>query len=148
MIYQLRRLVMQKYKDIGFKLTPQRLAVLDYLEGNTGHPSAEDIYRVLKEKFPTMSFATVYNTLDTLRLKGLIVELSIDAEKKRFDPNTKPHNHLICVKCKKVVDVEKTFDLHLVGDDVSGFEITGHHIEFYGICSSCKKKGQIRKSFS
>lgn len=139
---------MNKYKDIGLKLTPQRLAVLDYLEGNTGHPSAEDIYRVLQKKFPTMSLATVYNTLDTLRLKGRILELSIDPQKKRFDPNTKPHNHLICVKCKKVADVERTFDLDLAGDEVSGFEIQGHHIEFYGMCSSCKAGERLPESSS
>ena len=129
---------MKKYKDIGIKLTPQRLAILDYLAGNTGHPSAEDIYRALLEKFPTMSLATVYNTLGTLRLKGRVLELSIDPEKKRFDSNTKPHNHLICVKCKKVADIGKTFNPGLVDDEMSNFEILGHHIEFYGICSSCK----------
>ncbi len=137
---------MYKYGNIGIKLTPQRLAVLDYLEGNTSHPTAEDIYKALLDKFPTMSLATVYNILDALHLRGRIVELSIDPEKKRFDPNTKPHNHLICVKCKKVVDVETTFDLDLSGDEVSGFEIIGHHVEFYGICSSCKKKGSMKKS--
>jgi Fur family peroxide stress response transcriptional regulator len=132
---------MKKYKEIGFKLTPQRLAILDYLEGNTGHPSAEDIYKALSENFPTMSLATVYNTLDSLREKGRILELSIDPEKKRFDPNTKRHNHLICIKCKKVADINETFDLSPVGDRVSGFEILGHHIEFYGICSICKGTG-------
>ncbi len=137
---------MFKYKNIGFKLTPQRLAVLDYLEGNKSHPSAEDIYRVLLDKYPTMSLATVYNTLDTLRLKGHIRELSIDPEKKRFDPNTKPHNHLICVKCRKVADVERTFDLGLSRDEVSGFEVQGHHIEFYGICSACKAAERTSQS--
>ena len=137
---------MLKYKEIGVKLTPQRLAILDYLEGNTSHPSAEDVYRVLLDKFPTMSLATVYNTLDTLRLKGRIIALSIDPEKKRFDPNTKPHNHLICIKCKKVVDVDKTFSLGLTDDEAPDFEIIGHHIEFYGKCSSCKRKEHIRKS--
>ena len=128
----------KKYRDTGLKLTPQRLAILDYLEGNTGHPSAEDIYRVILKKFPTISLATVYNTLDTLRLKGRVREVSIDPEKKRFDPNTKPHNHIICVKCKKVADIKETFDLGLVGNQVSDFEILGHHVEFHGICSACK----------
>jgi Fur family peroxide stress response transcriptional regulator len=129
---------MNKYKEIGLKLTPQRLAVLDFLEGNSSHPSAEDIYRALHKKFPTMSLATVYNTLYNLRLKGRVLELSIDPEKKRFDPNTKPHNHLICVKCKKVADIKETFDLSLVDDQVPDFEVLGHHVEFYGICPLCK----------
>ena len=132
---------MNRYKSIGFKLTPQRLAILHYLEGNTSHPSAEDIYRELSRNFPTMSLATVYNTLDSLKEKGRIQELSIDPEKKRFDPNTKPHNHLICVSCRKVADIEKTFDLGEVGNSVTDFEILGHHIEFYGICAECKSSG-------
>jgi Fur family peroxide stress response transcriptional regulator len=130
---------MKKYKDIGLKLTPQRLAILDFLEGNTNHPSAEDIYKALSENFPTMSLATVYNTLDSLKNKGRILELSIDPEKKRFDPNTEPHNHLICIKCKRVADIQKTFDLGLAGSQISDFEILGHHIEFYGICPACKR---------
>ena len=58
---------MKKYKDIGLKLTPQRLAILDYLDKNFDHPTAEDIYADIKDKFPTMSFATVYKTLESLR---------------------------------------------------------------------------------
>jgi Fur family peroxide stress response transcriptional regulator len=61
---------MEKYRDIGFKLTPQRLAILDFLQGNKKHPSAEDIYRSVHKKFPTMSLATVYSTLSALKEKG------------------------------------------------------------------------------
>ncbi len=132
---------MNRYKNIGLKLTPQRLAILDFLEGNTSHPSVEDIYRVLHEKFPTMSLATVYNTLDTLRHKGRVLELSIDPEKKRFDPNTKPHNHLICVKCKKVIDIHEKFNVALSSNQIRDFDILGHHIEFYGVCAACKGEG-------
>ena len=132
---------MNKYKDIGLKLTPQRLAILDFLEGNTSHPSAEDIYRVLHEKYPTMSLATVYNTLDTLKLRGRVLELSIDPGKKRFDPNTKQHNHLICVKCKKVIDIHEKFNVDLSGSLIPDFDILGHHIEFYGVCDACKARG-------
>ncbi|MBI5598388.1 MAG: transcriptional repressor, partial [Deltaproteobacteria bacterium] len=52
----------ERYREKGLKLTPQRLAILEYLEGNTSHPTAEDIYRAIKRKHPTVSFATVYNT--------------------------------------------------------------------------------------
>ncbi|MBT9168785.1 MAG: Peroxide operon regulator [Syntrophomonadaceae bacterium] len=67
---------MEKYKDIGLKLTPQRLAILDCLDGNKEHPSAEDIYKDVSKRFPTMSFATVYNTLEALRQRGGILELT------------------------------------------------------------------------
>lgn len=135
---------MLKYKEIGLKLTPQRLAILDYLEGNTAHPSAEEIDRALSEKFPTMSLATVYNTLETLRRKGLVQELSIDPDKKRFDPKTRPHNHLMCIDCRRIIDVNTNFGLSLDDGDKANFIILGHHVEFYGRCPECRKAAEGR----
>src|SRR5512135_3326468 len=102
---------MEKYKQIGFKLTPQRLAILGYLDGNKDHPSAEDVYRAVSKRFPTMSFATVYNTLEALRRRGGVMELTLDPDKKRFDPNTEPHHHLICLKCRRIADIHRDYDL-------------------------------------
>jgi Fur family peroxide stress response transcriptional regulator len=131
---------MNKYRDIGLKLTPQRLAILDYLDGNKEHPSAEDIYRAVLKKFPTMSFATVYNTLEALRRKGNVLELMIDSGKKRFDPNTAPHHHLICIRCKRIVDIMGAYELSISNAERTNFEVIGNHIEFYGICHACGKK--------
>lgn len=132
--------MMDKYKNRGFKLTPQRLAILSYLEGNTAHPSAEEIFAAVSERFPTMSFATVYNTLETLKSKGEVMELTCDPQKKRFDPNTAPHNHLICSLCRRIVDVHVDYKIDLPRANRMGFEITGNHIEFYGVCPSCRKE--------
>jgi len=131
---------MQKFKDIGFKLTPQRLAILDYLEGNTSHPSAEDIYKAVSVQFPTMSFATVYNTLDSLKEKGYVLELTIDPAKKRFDPCTDLHHHLICTVCSRVQDLHIDFSIDLPDHVKANFTITGNHIEFYGICPVCRNR--------
>lgn len=128
---------MERYRDIGFKLTPQRLAILEYLEGNSKHPSAEEIYGAVKGSFPTMSFATVYNTLEALKDKGKIQELTIDPERKRYDPNTGSHHHLICVKCRQIVDVMRSFDLQLPEGEMGGYRLLGSHVEFYGICQKC-----------
>lgn len=130
----------QKIKEAGLKLTPQRLAILDYLRDNLEHPSAEDIYKAILERFPTMSFATVYNTLETLREKGAIQELTIDPQKKRFDPNPRPHHHLICTKCRRILDIHIDYQLHVPEEKKNGFEIVGNHIEFYGICPGCRLK--------
>jgi Fur family peroxide stress response transcriptional regulator len=130
---------MKKYKNVCLKLTPQRIAILEYLEGNKNHPSASDIYRAVSKKFPTMSFATVYNTLKALKVKENIKELTIDPDKKRFDPNIARHHHLICVTCSKIIDIETEFDVGLTNDQKHGFEITGNHIDFYGVCPECTK---------
>ncbi len=130
----------KKYRELGIKLTPQRYAILDYLSGNKDHPSAEDIYRAVSKKFPAMSFATVYNTLETLRDKDNVTELTIDSSRKRYDPNTKPHHHLICAECKSIVDIQKEFKLSISNNMIEGFDVIGNHIEFYGICPDCKKQ--------
>lgn len=131
---------MEKHNESELKLTPQRLAILKYLEGNKEHPSADAIYKAISKKFPTMSFATVYNTLETLRKHDQVKELNFDPYKKRFDPNTKPHHHAICVSCQKILDVQNDFSLAPPKIDSEAFEILGNHIEFYGFCSKCKKK--------
>jgi Fur family transcriptional regulator, peroxide stress response regulator len=127
---------------MNVKLTPQRLAVLEYLEGNLTHPSAADIHRALGERFPTMSFATVYNTLEMLREQGLVQQLGIDTDKKRFDPNVEAHHHLICLSCKKIVDIFCGFDLALPETARQHFEIIGNHVDFYGLCPQCSNGGE------
>ncbi len=120
------------------KLTPQRMAILGYLDGNTSHPSAEDIFAAVSRRFPGMSLATVYNTLASLKEKGKLLELTIDPAKKRYDPDTRPHHHLICLDCKRVSDIDRAFDLEIPDSLRNGFQITGNHIEFYGYCPECK----------
>ncbi len=123
----------------GFKRTPQRLAILAYLEGNTSHPSADDIFNALAGKERTLSFATVYNTLNTLSKAGALREITIDSSRKRYDPNTGAHNHIICVSCKKVVDVPQEIPVELPREVARNFAVLGKHIEFYGICQACRK---------
>ncbi len=113
------------------------MAIMKYLDGNVTHPSASDIYGALHEQFPTMSLATVYNTMETLKEQGKVTELSIDTLKKRFDPDTRPHHHLICIKCRKIVDIFVEFPLHLPDDQKCEFDIIGNRVDFYGICKDC-----------
>jgi Fur family peroxide stress response transcriptional regulator len=131
---------MEKYRDAGLKLTPQRLAILEYLDGNKEHPSAEDVYKAVSKKFPTMSLATVYNTLMTLKQRGLVKELTMDPLRMRFDPQPTPHHHLICINCRKIIDIHTRLRINLPEMEQEGFEIVGNHIEFYGRCPKCKNK--------
>ena len=133
---------MQKYRDKGLKLTPQRLEILKYLDGNKCHPSAEDIYKEIRNKFPMMSFATVYNTIETLKKRGELVELTIDPERRHYDPDTSHHHHLICKTCKKILDIHSDFSINIPEEQKGTFEVLGNHIEFYGICPTCKTKGE------
>jgi len=128
---------LEYYKRMGLKMTPQRFAILEYLENNRNHPSAEEIFNALKDQFPSMSIATVYNTLEVLVAKGLVKELNIDPTKKRFDPITKPHHHFICRKCGKIIDLEKNFDI-AIPEELKDCEIFDSQVIFSGLCPACK----------
>ncbi len=132
--------IIDKYKGKGFKLTPQRLAILKFLENNTGHPTAEDIYNEIRKKYPTVSFATVYNTTQALKERGDLVEVTIDPERKHFDPNPIPHHHIICTVCNRIEDIFTDYSaaLKLPVEILREFSAAGNHIDFYGVCKSCR----------
>lgn len=136
--YRIVEANMAEYKERKFKMTPQRAAILEFLEGNTSHPSAEDIYKAILEKYPMVSFTTVYSTLETLKEMGRVWELNIDETRKRYDPNTLLHHHLICTTCRAIVDIHIDFPLELPDEITEGFLVTGRHIEFYGQCPKCR----------
>lgn len=134
--------ILSKYRGKGFKLTPQRIAILKFLDGNTNHPTAEDIYTEIKKKYPTVSFATVYNTVQALRDRGELLEITIDPQRKHFDPNPSAHHHIMCTGCGKIGDVFTDYSkaLDLPEEVTKEFSVTGNHVDFYGVCSSCRKK--------
>ena len=110
---------------------------MEFLDGNKSHPSAEEIYSAIKPKYPMMSFATVYNTLDALKKIDAVWDLSIDDERKRYDPNTHPHNHLICVKCRRIEDIPAGPEMEAPESLPKGYKILLRHVEYHGICPEC-----------
>lgn len=133
--------IIAKYKNKGLRLTPQRIAILKFMEGNTSHPTAEDIYREVKRKYPTISFATVYNTLQTLKESGDVLEITIDPVRKHYDPNTNPHHHIVCTDCNEIMDIFEDYSkaLKLPPHILKEFKPVGNHVDFYGLCRKCQK---------
>lgn len=126
-------------KESGVRITPQRHAVLEYLLTSMSHPTADEIYKALEGKFPNMSVATVYNNLRILREIGLVRELTYGDDSSRFDSSPEEHYHIICEDCGKIVDFHyPTLDeIESLAEKVSGFEISHHRMELYGICNDC-----------
>lgn len=133
--------MIQKLREKGLRITPQRIAILRVLSVSKGHPSVENIYEQVKEEFPTTSVATVYKNVSTLKELGEVLELSFGTESSRYDgskPN--PHPHLICTECKKIIDP----DIGILNDvsteliNETGFRITNHRLDFFGICPECQ----------
>jgi len=134
----------ERLKRKGVVPTLQRLAILEFLENNDGHPTVEEIYKGLKERYPTLSQATVYSTLEVLKNLGEIQELSIRKEKTCFDPNPKPHHHFYCQNCEEIFDVAISCPV-AEKQWVDGHKVTEVQAYFYGICSYClKNKRMIR----
>jgi Fe2+ or Zn2+ uptake regulation protein len=94
-------------RSAGLKLTPQRVAIIRAFADDPTHPTAQEIFDRLQSSMPTMSFATVYNTLDALTSAGLAGSLSLSPGPARFDPNMELHDHAVCDGCGLVRDVPR-----------------------------------------
>jgi len=129
-----------KLKEIGLKITPQRQAILNLLQGNQTHPSADRIYSKILKKYPGISFATVYNTLAKLVEAGEIQELDIDPHKKRFDPSTSLHYHFYCKVCGKVFDIFYDAPLPLNIKKIEGHQVDTIQLNLKGVCKDCRRK--------
>ena len=127
----------------GCRITPQRIAILTIFLGSCDHPSVEQVYQQVKANFPTTSLATVYKTVHLLKDIGEILEIGTPEGHHRFDGiNPHPHPHLMCTRCKTIIDPELSLLSKLTAEveASSGFRVTSHQLNFYGICPFCQKK--------
>lgn len=129
-------------KESGVRITPQRHAILEYLINCMSHPTADEIYKALESKFPNMSVATVYNNLRVFRDVGLVKELTYGDQSSRFDFTTTDHYHAICENCGKIVDFQYPGldEVEQFAEHVSGFNVSHHRLEVYGLCPDCTKE--------
>jgi Fe2+ or Zn2+ uptake regulation protein len=120
-------------------MTPQRQAVLDALAECSGHPTAAEIYARVQQRRPGLAYATVYNALNALVERGLILQLHVDDGASRYDLRTDRHDHVLCVDCGALVDVTAARPGRAAQRAAveSGFIIHGQHTQFYGRCLSC-----------
>ena len=126
----------------GYKVTPQRLAVYEALANTKQHPSAEMLFGTLQPKYPSMSFATVYKTVEILNKLGLIQIINTGEDSFRYDADISEHSHVQCTVCGRVDDVPALNDRSLVVkvEEASGYSIDKHQFYFFGVCEKCRKK--------
>ena len=133
--------MLSKLKEHDFRLTPQRLAVLKVLAVSEGHPSIDQIYEIVRIEFPTTSIATIYKTVTLLKQLNEVLELGFPDGSNRYDGNKPyPHPHVICTKCKKIID-PNLGSLKDLADKVikeTGFLILNHRVDFFGMCRDCQ----------
>ncbi len=123
------------------KLTPQRETVLRVIREREDHPTANDIFESARKHLPTISHATVYNSLRYLKLAGLVRELSFGDCASRYDGITERHDHAICTDCGKLVDFDLTeaADLMRAAALKSRFKPESVHLTLMGVCPDCSE---------
>ena len=131
----------RRFRARGIKVTAQRAAIYQALAERDDHPTAEDLHRQVRRGYPMMSPNTVYYTLGVLKRAGLVHEVNYWHDRSRFDANIRLHHHLVCLGCRRIQDLtDPALDRLRVSPLArSGFDITGHRVEFHGYCASCRR---------
>ena len=132
--------LISKHRERDYRLTPQRVSLIRLIAASEEHPSASQLYEQVKIQYPTMSHATVYKTLSLLKDLGEVLEIPM-RDDSHYDGNKPfPHPHLICLRCRRIIDGESDLAQHLVHEmeRSSGYQIVRHQLDFYGICADCQ----------
>ena len=134
-------LLLERLKESGLRVTPQRLAVYRALANSTAHPTAQTLFEQLRPTMPSLSQSTVYNTLQAFVTHGLIQEIGEAGDGAlHYDADIRPHINLICTTCHCVEDFVDV-PLHDVSEQVmarSGFQVQGMRVAYYGVCAECQ----------
>ena len=139
----------EKLAQHSYKTTPQRKEILQVFADNSGksHLSAEDVYEILKEKNFDFGLATIYRNVELLNELGILTKVDFGDGCARYElaeinPNVHNHHHLICLKCKKIIEFEEDF-LDALEDFIAekfDFQTVNHEVKLFGYCSDCKGK--------
>ena len=130
------------------RMTLQRKVILEELCKLKTHPTADELYNIVRTRLPRISLGTVYRNLDFLTESGQILCLEVAGSTKRFEGNIEPHQHVRCVHCGRIADVyppkpaPATEDMH-----VPGFaDIRAARVEFEGVCDTCARTRAAQES--
>jgi Fur family transcriptional regulator, peroxide stress response regulator len=126
----------------GLAVTPQRLAIIKALLDSGDHPRADAIYATVRLQHPHISLATVHRTLETLCNIGEARKVTMLHDSARYDGNVTPHHHVVCVKCRRIRDIEiPHLDRLLAGHSELGeFQVLGSSLEIHALCEDCAGK--------
>lgn len=129
-----------RLRNVGLRLTAQRLGVLQALKTSHSHPTVEDLYRQVRKRFPNISLNTVYLNLEALTRAGETSQVWIGDDAARFEPNSVPHDHAVCVGCKKIVDVHEPAlrRVKIPRKLATRFDVIRHRVDFFGLCKTCR----------
>jgi len=125
-----------------YRMTNQRQVILEEIQRVNTHPTADEVYKMVRRRLPRISLGTVYRNLEILSACGLIQKIGPISSQMRFDGITVNHYHIRCIYCGSVEDapIDPTENLENAIREKSDYHIIGHKLEFTGICAECRKK--------
>jgi Fur family ferric uptake transcriptional regulator len=141
--------IMEALQGIGYRLTPQRMMILEAIADSDGHISAEEIHEKVRAAYPYLDISTVYRTLDLLKTLHLVSETDMGRGHAQYELLTKGlHHHLICSECGRILDVENSFldPLRRSIEEKYDFHAEIEHLAIFGICGDCKQWTGANKS--
>jgi Fur family ferric uptake transcriptional regulator len=126
--------------DPMVRITKQRQIILEELQKAKNHPTACELYDVVRKRLPRIGLGTVYRNLELMAENGLILKLEVGGSQKRFDAELIPHYHIRCSRCNKVENIAVDVIRDIVGAAArkTSYNILGHHVEFSGECPECQ----------
>ena len=124
----------------NLRITKQRQIILDELCGVKTHPTADELYQMVRKRLPKISLGTVYRNLEILADCGIIQKLDIGGTQKRFDGDASVHYHVRCGQCGRVDDLAlpPDFNVEKAASRLTSFRILRHRLEFSGVCPDCQ----------
>jgi Fur family peroxide stress response transcriptional regulator len=135
---QLHKLIAQKLINHQIKPSVHRIMVYEYLMTQQNHPNVEQIFLYLRRDFPTISKATIYNTLNLFVGEGLVRGITIEDKEIRYDANVENHGHFKCEACGKVYDFKVEID-ELAVSGLAAFQVKNKDVFFKGLCPNCQQ---------
>jgi len=123
----------------NMRLTTQRQIILEELSKVKSHPTANEVYDMVRKRLPRIGLGTVYRNLELMAESGVILKLEVGGTQKRFDATTDLHYHIRCISCGKVDDIELPVQ-HQINEAATlntNYQVLSHHIEFSGTCEEC-----------
>ena len=122
--------------------TKQRSIILEELRKVKSHPTADELYMMVRKRIPKISLGTVYRNLENLAEAGIILKLEYSEGQKRFDGNTMPHTHFRCTECSSVEDIPFNVNIPEINKRLTWtktHEVEGARLEYFGLCPECVK---------
>jgi Fur family ferric uptake transcriptional regulator len=129
----------------GYRMTPQRIMIVEAIENSDNHISAEDIHTQVVVKYPNVNVSTVYRTLELLEQLGLVTKTEMGVGRIMYHPLEKGHHHhLVCRACGNVIDLDESALNPLKESILRDYQFTAElrHLGILGLCTKCKQKFQ------